>query len=128
MTDDTTISQTPAKDRPKSPKLVIIDAIHQLTQSRRTISREVLMRFTGLKYSIVDDHLKTLREEGLIFTPVKGVIELVPEQPATRTIKTEFPDNGSVRVCVGELCLELTLMEGMLLGQALAGIGLRFGR
>lgn len=118
----------PVADKPPGPRQVILDAISQLEAQGKVVTRQVLMKWTGYSYTKVDDHLKNLRDEGVVESPVSGVIQMVREVPATRPVSATFLGDGMVKLEIGEHVLDLTLLEAMLVGTALAGVSTRFGR
>ena len=60
--------------KPESPSVIIKQAIIDLTNANRVCSRQVISMTTGLKLSIVDDHLKTMLDNGILRRPVNGIV------------------------------------------------------
>lgn len=56
----------------------IYQAIVDLGESNKVATRQVLMETLGLPYSIIDDHVKRMIEDGRLRRVVHGVFEAVP--------------------------------------------------
>lgn len=114
--------------KPESPSVIIKQAIIDLTNANRVCSRQVISMTTGLKLSIVDDHLKTMLDNGILRRPVNGIVELVEDGPVDRHVSVTYLNNGRVKLEVGDHVLDLSLREAKNIGAATAGTGLQFGR
>ena len=72
-------------------------------------------------YSIIDDRLSKLVEDGFICRAERGVFVPIIQHPASRVIsKTILPD-GTTVIDVGDEVLTLTPREAMSLGKLLMG-------
>lgn len=118
------MTQTP----PISNAKLIYQCIVDLTNTNRVATRQVVSSMTGLKMSIVDDHVKRLKADGKIHSPVAGVFEPVEDAPIDRAVSVTYLSNGRVKLEVGDECLDLTLREASSVGAATAGAGMKYGR
>lgn len=106
------------------PELSTGEKIYQaavgLHNAGRQISRQALVKVTGLLMGQIDDHVtRMVNEQGRLRRVANGVLELVEQFPANRPIsKTVLPD-GSVTIEVGDDVLQLTPGEAHVLGASL---------
>lgn len=92
----------------KSVKEIVYQAIVDLSQVYGTANREQIIKATGLKFSIVDEAIKWLREEALainrhkngVFSPVLRHKEYSPS--------TTSLENGLVLIESGEQQMRVT--------------------
>jgi hypothetical protein len=105
----------------------ILAAIKDLNDSGKSASRFAICRATGLKMSLVDDHVKKLKANGDIELVVNGVFQPVDKVQDRAVSATLVPGGGCV-VEIGDTVLRLTLREGRHLGLLLGGFGMQFGR
>lgn len=108
---------------------LILNAIHDLVESQRTITRVAVASMSGLPYPTVDDHLDKLLEEGVVSRVLAGVFDYEPQRQPDRAVSvTLLPDAGrKVKIEVGDVCLDMTVREARMLGELTAGLMLRFG-
>lgn len=129
------ISMAPARP-PAAPKplvrrgagAAIYQAIVDLGESNKVATRQVLMEMMGLPYSIVDDHVKRMIEDGKVRRVVNGVFEAVPPAAEDRAVSMTFVPGGGGKLEVGDACIDLTLRELRMVGLATAGVVMQFGR
>src|SRR3989344_4294003 len=75
---DLPMSTTTAEVKPKEETRTLIwDALESLRASAQVATRQRLANVTGLKLVTVDDHLKSMVEDGLLRRPVNGVVEII---------------------------------------------------
>jgi len=75
------------------------------TTAEKRINRQSIAALTGLRPTIVDDHVERLRDAGKLARAGKGDLELLETFPPPRPIsKTELA-NGLVKIEVGDVCL-----------------------
>lgn len=99
----------------------VYQAVVDLTNQHRPASRQLIAKITGLKLTTVDDHVKTMKDEGLLSFVVNGVVELVEHFPLDRPISiTELP-SGMVKYEIGDDVLELTPSEARRTGRMMGG-------
>jgi hypothetical protein len=101
-------------------------AMRDLRDRQRVCTRQVLAELTGLKLSIVDDHVKRMKDDGTIRMVVHGVFELVDEVQEDRPVSATYLPNGRVKVEVGDELMELSLREARALGMAVGGTCIQF--
>ena len=106
---------------------VIYRAITDLTSSNRAASRQIISSMTGLKLSIVDDHIKRMKDDGKLRLVVNGIVEPVEELADDRPVSMTFYGRGC-KLEIGDLCIELNMREARSVALATGGVGLQFGR
>ena len=106
----------------------IFQTIVDLRGVNRVATRQVIAELTNLKMSIVDDHIKRMKDDGRIRMVVNGVFEPVEADKEDRAVSATFMPNGRVKLEIGDNVLDLSMREGRMAGLALGGIGLQFGR
>lgn len=107
--------------KPPSNRLVVLQAIVDLCAANRQASRQAICDFTGLKMTIVDDHVKNLKDDGEIRMVVPGIFEPVDQIPDRAVSGTMVP-NGRYKLEVGDTCLDLTLREARAVAVATGGV------
>lgn len=107
---------------------LIFQSIVDLTNSNRIASRQVLVDLTGLTYSVVDDHIKRMIDDGRVRRVVNGIFEPVLGAPEDRAVSITHLPGGGVKLEIGDTCIDLTLRETRMVGMATAGVALQFGR
>jgi len=101
--------QTEAQPRP-SNRAIVMQAITDLCDANRQASRGAIVELTGLRLSIVDEHVKSLKEEGRVRSPVAGVFEPVDVTPDRAVSGTVIP-SGRFKLEIGDHVIDLTLRE-----------------
>lgn len=105
---------------------IIWDTMQELQQQHQVISRQRLMELTGLKYTLIDDHVSRWIEEGRLRRVLDGVYELPAPMPEPRAVSvTDLPDGMTV-IELGDQELRLWPREARALGLRLAGNALQF--
>jgi len=79
------------------------------------------MRACGLKLSTVDDNLKALKEDSLIWAPERGVYRPVAVHPPARAISKTILPGGLIKLEIGDEVLTLTPQENRMLAELQAG-------
>lgn len=116
------MSTTTAEVKPKAETRTLIwDALESLRASAQVATRQRLANVTGLKLVTVDDHLKSMVEDGQLRRPVNGVVEIIDPMPEPRSVSVTLMPGGLSKVEVGDICLELWPQERRLLGSLLQG-------
>lgn len=95
----------------RSNAQLVWDAVVDLSNDERHITRKVLCDVTGLKAQIVDDHVERMILHGKLRRLGYGVLEVVEQFPAPRVISKTVLPNGLVKLDVGDTCLDLTPKE-----------------
>lgn len=118
MTDD--VKQISPKDR-------IYQCIVDIHSSGRVATREVIVRETGIKMSVVDEQFRRLREDGKIDKVVNGVYEPVTVWEE-RLVGASVLDDGRAALEVGDVKVIVTPTEARKIIKVLGGFALSFGR
>ena len=108
-------------------KQIVLQCIVDLCAANRAATRQVIALETGLKLSVVDDHVKTLRNDGVLRNVVNGVVEPVDIQE-DRSVSGTIVSGGRYKLEIGDLVMELTLREARAVAALTGGVALQFGR
>lgn len=100
---------------------MVWDAILELHNAEKRINRQAISALTGLRPTIVDDHVERLRDAGKLARAGKGDLELLDTFPPPRPISKTELSNGLVKIEVGDVCLDLSPKEMRMLYRATAG-------
>jgi hypothetical protein len=118
------MSEDPKQPRPRD---LILQAVIDLNEHSQLCSRKRIAEVTGLKMTIVDDHLDRLRSQGQIRLAGHSHYEpmdLTPDRPVSTT---SLP-LGRLKIEVGDdLIADLTPREALALAKQLAGLLIAFG-
>ena len=113
-------------EKKRGSRQIILDAIVDLHNAEQVVTREVLSSVTGLKMSIVDEHVGNLVDDEKIRRVKAGVFmpfgDSRPARPITRTI---LPD-GTTVLEVGEKVEILSPREARMLGEIFGGAGMQY--
>jgi len=102
----------------------IVDLHHQYGVARR----DSILNVTGLKFSLVDEAVKSLREEDLTITRIKGGF-FVPVQCYEETpVSVTGLDDGRYKLESGDEVITLTPRAARMVVALLGGIALLHGR
>ena len=104
-----------------SSRVQVLEAVRELHDQERVVTTPSLMRVTGLKPVTVADCLKELKERDEIWSPERGVYLPRFEHPPSRAVSRTNLPNGSVKLEVGDVVLELTPRESRSLGEIMGG-------
>lgn len=115
-----------AEDKPQSNRQVIYRAIADLCAANRQASRKAICDLTDLPMSIVDEHVKNLKVDGLIRAVVPGIFEIIDQTP-DRAVSGTFVPNGRYKLEVGDQVLDLTMREARAVAIVTGGV-LALGR
>lgn len=118
-------SSTPSEPMPEAARTtrqIICDAIQGLHQQGQVITREVLRDLTGLRLTIIDDHISRMIDvEGTLRRVRAGVFLPVIAMPEPRAVSvTDLPDGTSV-IEIGEVVAHVYPHERRALANRLAG-------
>ena len=106
---------------------LVYQCIVDLHGAGKIPTREVIVAETRLKFSVVDDHVKRLRDDGRITKVVNGVFHPVvmhTEYPSTASVLQD----GRVKIEYGDMVMTLTPRGAKDVGNLLAGFAYHFGR
>lgn len=94
----------------RTTRQMVYQAIVDLCDANRQASRRAICDITGLTMTVVDDHVKNLKEDEMIRTVIAGIFEPVDRVP-DRAVSATMVPNGKFKLEIGEHVLELTLRE-----------------
>lgn len=107
---------------------VIWDVIRELNQRGQSITRQRLKELTGLKYTIVDDHVSRWIEDGRLNRILDGVFEIPAPVPEPRAVSVTDLHNGTVVIELGDQELRAFLPEARALARQLGGYAAEIGQ
>ena len=110
-----------------SNREAVFQAVVDLCASNQQATRKAISEATGLRMTIVDDHIKKLKADELIQLVINGVFEPVV-RAKDRPVSGTIVPNGGYKLEIGDICLDLTLREARNVGLLTGGLGLQFGR
>ncbi|UZA02078.1 hypothetical protein LP092_08710 [Moraxella bovis] len=111
----------------KTQKQTVLEAVIDLHNKETPASRTTIAKLTGIKQTAVDECLKRLADDELIYRLCSGVYSPVVQHPPQRTIyKTMLPD-GTVKLDIGDDVLTLTPKEARTLGGLMYAEATEFG-
>lgn len=102
-------------------KQLVLETVHELHNQGLPITREAVARVCGLKIITVDESLKSLKDQELVWTPERGVYRPVVMHPPARAISKTILPNGLVKLEIGDDVLTLTPQENRMLAELQAG-------
>lgn len=106
----------------------IFQACMDLHNAGRQISRQVLVKVTGLRMGIVDDHVTRLVEWDKLRRVSNGIVEVVEQFPSNRKVQKTVMGDGMIEIALGGEVLEMTPSEAALIGQMLMGEATMFAQ
>jgi hypothetical protein len=112
----------------RSPNLgqTILSTIVDLRSTNRVATRPVVAEIIGQPMTVVDYHLKKLCSDGLLRRVLNGVFEPVAQDREDRAISFTMLPDGSCKLEVGDVCMELSMREARMVGTATAGVSIQF--
>lgn len=99
-------------------KQMVLEAVLELHNQSLPITRESLSRVCGFR---VDDAIKALKEQGLIWAPERGVYRPIDAHPPARPISKTILPTGVVKIEIGDDMITLTPEENRRLAELQAG-------
>ncbi|MEO8391210.1 hypothetical protein [Polaromonas sp.] len=116
-----------ANRQARSNREAILQTITDLSDHNKMASRSRIAELTGLKMSIVDDHVDRLKNDGMIRALYNGVFEPVDQTP-DRNVSSTSLSRGRLKIEIGDdICTNLTPREQLALAKQLAGVLMAFG-
>lgn len=101
-------------------------AMRDLRDRGRVCTRQVLSELLGLKLQIIDDHIKRMKDTGVVRGVVNGVFELAEENYSDRPVSATYLTDGRVKIEVGDDMLTVSMRECQRLNMATGGVFLQF--
>lgn len=116
-----------ALQRPvKRTRQVVLDAVLDLHATEQVITRQTVADASGLKMSVVDEHLQKLVSDELIRRVERGVFVPVEVAPPARAVSVTQIPGGCVKLEVGDMCLDLWPREARAIASLLSGYAQAF--
>lgn len=112
----------------KATGQIIWDTILALRDAGQAISRQRLMELSGLRYTLVDDHISRWIEEGRLRRVVDGVYELTEPMPEPRPVSVTDLHDGMTVIEVGDQELRVYPTEARAIGLRLVGNAMQFAQ
>ena len=112
--------------RPRCSRSVILKTIADLCAANRQASRKAICDLTDLPMSIVDEHVKNLKVDGLIRAVIPGIFEIIDQTP-DRAVSGTFVPNGRYKLEIGDHVIDLTMREARAVAIVTGGV-LALGR
>lgn len=127
------MSQKPPQPIRRGVGELVFQTILDLHNAGRIATRVIVKEMTGQSYSVVDDHVKRMLEDGRLRRVAPGVFEPVEELPAAQAVSLTFLPNGMAKLEIGPHCIELNPTDQRFIGRMFAGsaaelTGLQNGR
>lgn len=105
---------------------IIWDTIQDLHQQDQVVTRDQLSVLTGLKMSIVDDHVSRLIENGRVRRLRAGVFVPVAPMPDPRPVSMTMMPGGVSKMEIGDFCVDLWPTERRMLASLLVGDAVQY--
>lgn len=112
----------------KATGQIIWDTILALRDAGQAISRQRLMELSGLRYTLVDDHISRWIEEGRLRRVIDGVYELTDPVPEPRAVSVTDLHDGVTLIEVGDQEMRLYAPEARALARQLGGYALQYAQ
>ncbi|BEP34323.1 hypothetical protein GmRootV59_12970 [Variovorax sp. V59] len=100
---------------------LVFQTILDLHNAGRIATRPVVVSMTGQSYSVVDDHVKRMLEDGRLRRVAPGVFEPVEEMPPAQAISLTVLPSGMAKLEVGDVCLDLNPADRRCIGNLFRG-------
>lgn len=105
---------------------VVLDAIIDLHNQEQPVTRESLAEATGIKMSVIDDHVTKFVDDEVIRRVRRGLFVPLEQFPPARPVSVTTLPNGVVKLEIGDMCLDLRPREARLVATHLMGHGIHF--
>lgn len=99
----------------------VYQTILDLHNAGRIATRSVVKDMTGQSYSVVDDHVKRMLEDGRLRRCAPGVFEPIEEMPPAQAISLTVLPTGMAKLEVGDICLDLNPSDCRRIGSLFRG-------
>ena len=99
----------------------ILECVRELAAAGQPVTREAIVRLSGLKKLVVDDRLRALVDAEQMRRTSRGVYELVEQYPPPRKMSKTILADGYVEIVVGDEVLLLSPSEDRHLAMLQAG-------
>lgn len=121
----TTSTTTPQIDDRTSGQ-IIRDAIQDLHQQYQVATRELLCELTGLKMTIIDDHISRMIENGELRRLRAGVFAPIVPMPEPRAVSVTRMADGTSIIEIGDFVVHVYPRERRELASLLVGDAVQY--
>lgn len=108
-------------------KQQILEAVIDLHNQEIPAGCATIAKMLGIKQSVVNDALKTLADDEVIYRVANGVYAPVAQHPPARTVYKSILPDGTVKLDIGDDVLTLTPTEARRLGGLMYAEAVEFG-
>jgi DNA-binding transcriptional ArsR family regulator len=106
----------------------VLDCVCDLVRADQPAHRTNIASILGLKLSVVDDHLKRMKNEGVIKLIERGRYVPVPQARPDRSVSHTITPDFLIKLEVGDEVLDLSLREARMVALVIGGVALAFGQ
>lgn len=117
---------TTTAEQQKSTAQRIWDAINDLYNQEQVVTRETLAEVTGMKMSIIDDHVGRMVDNEQLRRVRAGVFVPIPKCAPPRPVTGTMTPDGFLILELGELVWVLQQKEARMVGALTAGQFVQF--
>ena len=117
---------TTTTDNPKSTAQRIWDAITDLYNQEQVVTRETLCEVTGLRMSIIDDHVGRMVDNEQLRRVRAGVFVPIPKMDPPRPVTGTMTADGYLVLELGDKVWVLQPKEARMIGALTAGQFVQF--
>lgn len=110
----------------KTTGQTIRDAITDLHNQEQIVTREVLADITGLRMTVIDDHVGRMVDDSRLRRVRAGVFVPVAQLPPARAVSATMLPDGFTKLEIGDDVLTLQPKEARMLGALMAGQFVQF--
>lgn len=119
-------NQTNTTSKRRTNGQLILDTIMDLHAKEQVVTRELLVELTGLKMTVIDDHVGRMVEEEKIRRVKAGVfVPLGAHRPARPITRSILQDGTSV-LEIGDKVEIMSPREARMLGEIFGGAGMQY--
>lgn len=105
---------------------VVLDAIMDLHNQEQPVTRESLVDATGMKLTVIDDHVAKFVDDEVIRRIRPGLFVPLEQFPPARSVSVTTLPNGVVKLEIGDECIDLRPREARLVATNLMGHAVQF--
>lgn len=107
-------------------RLVVLNAILELHRQGIPVVTDNIQEHTGLARERINECIKLLKEEELIYSSVRGVYVPVEMHPPPRAVSMTMVPGGMTKLEIGDVCVDLWPRELQAVRFLMAGFGVPY--